>query len=164
MSSENSTPHFPLFVGLLYVGSGYPFVAGAFFTGIFGSAAQTEYNELKARFGKPVVVDFFARFEALVEFALEDDPESRRLVKTLSSTQPQPDPAVDLPGFVAALQSAGTAPGTGFSAKRLLGTFLTSALRDRAYAALERTHGPGSADAVERVLGAIVVDAGKIIA
>ena len=163
MSSESGSPDLPLLVAFLYDGSGYPFVAGAFFTGVFGSASQREYDALKARFGKPAVVGFFAQLDSLVEYALKHDPQSNVFKPIWTTTQPKPDPAVDLPAFVAALRSAGTAPATGFSAKQLLGKLLTPAVRDRGYAMVDRAHGAGSASEFESILGAIVEDAGKEI-
>jgi hypothetical protein len=159
MSSQAATPDMPLLASVVYL-SGYPIVAGSFFAALFGSRGQSEYLALKERFGTPATVGFFARFDSFFGYALEDDPSAQ--IFSASPVQPKPDPTVDLSGFVAALNSAGTAPGTSFNARVLLDALVTPAICGRAYDVLDRTHGAGSAIAFERLFGAIVVDAGSV--
>jgi len=165
MSSENASPLLPLTAGLMYTGDTYPFVAGSFFVDLFGSNSQREYDRLKERFGKAALVGFFPQFEAFFEYVLREDPESPMFTKvwTMSSAPvlPNPDPAVDLPAFITALHSAGTAPGKVFDTNLLLGRLLTPAVRDRAYHVLNRTYGVGANRTLESILGAMIVDAAK---
>src|SRR5271154_2900413 len=122
MSSEKTTPLLPLLSGVIYISNGYPLASGSFFVVLFGSNSQREYDVLKERFGKPAVVGFFTQFESLFEYVLKEDPSAHLFTPTWSAAAMMmgqhlhPDPAVDLPAFVAALHAAGTEPGRPFDA------------------------------------------------
>jgi hypothetical protein len=169
MSRENTSPDLPLLSAVVYAGNGYPLTAGSFFTVLFESGSQREYDSLKERFGKAAVVGFSTQFESFFEYVLKEDPAARMFVPTWSAavmmtSQAQaarPDPAVARPAFIAALRAAGTVPGKPFEARLLLDRLVTTAVRERATAYVDRSHGAGSAHSFESVLGAIIIDADK---
>jgi hypothetical protein len=162
MSSEKPKPLFALMGGLLYIGNGDPITSGSVFVYLFGSNSQREYDALKVRFGKPDVVGFFAQFESFFTYVLDEDPAAKMwTTKAAGAISPRPDPATDRSAFVNALYSAGSQPGTPFDAGFFLDRLVTTAVRGRAYAFLDRTYGTGTSETFERVLGAIVVDAHK---
>ena len=152
-------PLLPLMTGVVYAGTGYPFVSGAFFTMVFGTESQREWNTLKQRFGMPVAAGFFEHGDAFFEWVLREDPSAKMFQVTYAyPPKPYPDPTVDLPAFVAALHAAGINDG-GFDAGHLLDRLLTPSVHERANAFLDRTYGAGSGEAFENVFGAVVTDA-----
>lgn len=163
MSNASVTrPLLPLMTGIVYAGTGYPFVSGAFFTMVFGTESQREWNTLKRRFGKSVAAGFFEHGDAFFEWVLREDPSAKMFHETYAMLppEPHPDPAVDLPAFVAALHGTGMKDGA-FDAGCLFDRLLTPAVHERANAFLDRTYGAGSGEAFERVFDAVVVDAAK---
>ena len=158
----SSTPLLPLTAGIVYAG-GYPFASGPFFTMLFGTESQNEYDALKQRYGKEQTVLFFRQFESLVDWALEFDPQSQLFRGTWSSPgiTPNPDPAVSPREFALALRSAGTTSGT-FSSSQLLDRLLSPAVHERAEQHLHRTYGASSTEAFDAIFKTVVLDAAQI--